>query len=346
MEPNQFDRLARFAATGTSRRQLVRAGLVTLAGSLLVGRRAAARQECNAPFIFCDGECVYSQTSNDHCGTCGNACGQNVCVEGVCTSCEVIGLTTCTDAVSGALYCADLSTSFNDCGTCGNRCTTGPCVDGACVSTQECEPGLTECMGACVDLQTDIAHCGDCSTQCFGEAPPGQSDVGECVAGVCQVVCQEGYTLCGDACVDLSTDLANCGACGSDCESQLVAVACVEGECVRVDCPAALTNCGDDPNLPTEEHCFDLSSDPNHCGACGNACASGRCVGGVCVPTEDGEDDNNGTTGGTVTLPNTGSGATTGPDRSPSLAPAALAGAAVALAAAGWHRIVCRDATS
>ena len=90
--------------------------------------------------------------------------------------------------------------------------------------------------------------------------------------------CEAGLTYCPDAgaCVDLQTDLENCGACGEICESDLVAVDCRGGECVRADCPVGLEYCG------AVDLCRDLSSDPEHCGACANACASGICSSGVC----------------------------------------------------------------
>ena len=84
-----------------------------------------------------------------------------------------------------------------------------------------------------------------------------------------QGTCDEGLTGCDGACVDLSSDLKNCGDCGAICESGLVGVACYGGECVRTSCPAALTGCpSDNPNPSFEFHCFDLATDPNHCGAC------------------------------------------------------------------------------
>lgn len=206
MEPQTIDSLARFAAQGSSRRQLLRFALGAIGGMALVRQETAAQDPCIAPFILCDGECVYSLTSNEHCGACDNACGDLVCIEGVCTACEDAGLTTCEDLIGGSLYCAELTTSVNDCGACGNRCTTGPCEDGVCVSTVDCEPGFTECWGECVDLQTDTFNCGSCSMACAGEVGPGESSVGVCVDGACQSVCLEGYTLVNGVCTAAGSD--------------------------------------------------------------------------------------------------------------------------------------------
>ncbi|MFL5760930.1 MAG: hypothetical protein ACJ789_14495 [Thermomicrobiales bacterium] len=119
-----------------------------------------------------------------------------------------------------------------------------------------------------------------------------------------QGTCAEGLTACAGVCVDLSSDLNNCGACDAVCESSLVGVACYAGECVRTSCPAALTGCpNDNPNPSYEFHCFDLSSDPNNCGECGTFCPSGACTAGTCAP-----DVGEGTDDGGPTLPDTGSG--------------------------------------
>jgi hypothetical protein len=49
---------------------------------------------------------------------------------------------------------------------------------------------------------------------------------------------------------------------------------CVDGECV---CPAPLSVCG-----PGHFGCFDLQTDRDNCGACGNSCGDAACVDGRC----------------------------------------------------------------
>ncbi len=114
---------------------------------------------------------------------------------------------------------------------------------------------------------------------------------GHCCSGIClprdragrrYCGCGAGMTLCGGQCVDLQTDMGNCGTCGEICASGLVGVACVQGVCHQISCPAAQVD-------PCNGHCcdgdcYDPLTDHENCGICGNACSSGQvCSGGVCV---------------------------------------------------------------
>ncbi len=73
---------------------------------------------------------------------------------------------------------------------------------------------------------------------------------------------------CGSQCVNLQTDAAHCGACGSACA---VGQSCSVGKC----CPSGQINCGG--------ICVATQSDPNHCGGCNIACSSGQnCISGLC----------------------------------------------------------------
>jgi hypothetical protein len=83
----------------------------------------------------------------------------------------------------------------------------------------------------------------------------------------------DGGLLCGDACVDPSTDVDHCGGCDRPCASGEV---CSGGECT-VACGEGLTRC--------DGACVDTSVDVEHCGGCSSPCAADEaCESGSCVP--------------------------------------------------------------
>src|SRR5690606_34574007 len=103
------------------------------------------------------------------------------------------------------------------------------------------------------------------------DGTPPAPDAGPDVDG--QVAeCAGGAERCGNACVDVTSDPANCGACGNACGA---GEACVDGACGGVGCPATQILCGG--------ACVDTTTDRHHCGACDAACADGEiCAGGSC----------------------------------------------------------------
>ncbi len=262
-----LEQIARVLGTGSSRRRALR----TVAASLTAGlfssplRGAAAQGECPPGLTFCREFCADLLTSPVFCGSCENTCASGACVGGACVTCEDTGLNSCPGG-NGDTYCTDLSTDSYNCGDCGVFCGSGVCVGGTC-SSMTCPPGLTDCFGACVDLSSDIYNCGRCHAQCFGEVGPGESEIGICVAGECQIPCLPGYSDCSSSgCRDLANDPAHCGACGNACSSG----ACANGACLGEEVPAAVD---EEPAAPTEPvagrparihegTCADLSSRP------------------------------------------------------------------------------------
>ena len=245
MDDRQFDRIARAAARGASRRQVLAAlASATVASRLGAGRPAAAQATCAPGQTNCGGACVDLATDLAHCGACDAPCASKLvavaCRDGQCVRADcAVGQEYC-GAVDG---CRDLTSDPLHCGACGNACPAGQdCVDGACATgsgtgpTQTaCAEGQLVCGGVCVDGCCNNDHCGACGNACTGVLTcfEGQCD---CPSGNC---CAEGETLCGDTCVATCCGNANCGACGNACGAGLT---CFEGVC---DCPSG--NCPGTP---------------------------------------------------------------------------------------------------
>jgi hypothetical protein len=124
---------------------------------------------CEDGLTRCGGECVDTDIDRDHCGRCGNQCGdEQSCEDGMCTGDMCPG--TICDGV-----CVDTSTDPNNCGACGTICDDGTCEGGDCVPG--CLPPTTMCPGGgCVDLLTDPKNCGQCGKVC----DTGTCDMGQC----------------------------------------------------------------------------------------------------------------------------------------------------------------------
>ncbi|MFO0624985.1 MAG: hypothetical protein U0325_05155 [Polyangiales bacterium] len=90
--------------------------------------------------------------------------------------------------------------------------------------------------------------------------------------------CATGEVVCNNACANLQTSAANCGACGMACPA---GQACMAGRCGTV-CPAGQQACAGGAGSP--DVCANLQTDRSHCGACGMACAAGQvCANGMCA---------------------------------------------------------------
>jgi hypothetical protein len=108
----------------------------------------------------------------------------------------------------GTTTCAPCSLEHAIATCAGNGCAVGTC-----------DPGYADCSSAadgCETSLSDPSHCGACNVTCGSTAPycaptsPGQFG--------CTDECPPtAPTLCGGECVDLSSSVDDCGACGSPC---------------------------------------------------------------------------------------------------------------------------------
>jgi hypothetical protein len=115
------------------------------------------------------GPLVNIDTSEEHCGYCGHACGPGeTCQKGVCT---------CTDPdyVLCSNRCVNLSTDKSNCGYCYSGCheVRAYCQNGQC--QPPCPEWMTWCGEECVGLGIDRDNCGSCGHVCDHM----------CVLGIC-----------------------------------------------------------------------------------------------------------------------------------------------------------------
>ena len=128
----------------------------------------------------------------------------------------------------------------------------------------DCEDGMLDCEGICVDTMNNVYNCGECGVNC--------ADGEVCVSGNCELYCPGGLDECNGGCVNLQTDRANCGTCGNGCEAGEV---CSAGSC-ELSCHAGLDEC--------DGVCVDTENDPSNCGGCGEECEENEfCWGGACT---------------------------------------------------------------
>lgn len=216
--------------------------------------------------------CATSLTQNGNCGMCGKTCSGNTpnCAAGTC----VPNCTGATPNLCGTT-CTNTQTDLANCGACNMPCTTGvshamaTCMGGHC--GYSCLSPYVGCNGACVDETSDPNNCGGCGASFVCPAPT--RGIATCGMSVCGVSCNQAafptYCSAGHACVDTSSDNANCGVCGNACTN----ATCAGGHCV---CNSGFSTCG--------SACIDLMNDGSNCGACGHSCAGATCSNGACQP--------------------------------------------------------------
>jgi hypothetical protein len=173
-----------------------------------------------------------------------------------------------TDGGGGGCTACDPDTS--------NGCTDDRCV---CNLGPACSGGSTCCALGCRNLDSDPNNCGTCGRPC---GPNETCTAGECVCSTTGTDCGA-LDCCADGCVDTASDTSNCGTCTNTCAGGEV---CAGGTCgCGFTCPAPLpigskvVCCGDG--------CYDICSDPTHCGGC-DATACSTCSLGGC---DDGDPD-------------------------------------------------------
>jgi hypothetical protein len=224
-----------------------------------------------------DGGVCQPGTENGLCGVAGGGCAtcdnSSVCARGACAS-------QCTPNCAGK--CANGSDGCG--GQCTGRCGAGGCCD----SNGNCQTGTT--FSACGKVGDFCQACGVGADTCIdgfcscGSRP--SCGVGKACCPDYQDVADGGADAGSGACIDILTDVNNCGACGNACADSSDTNArptCIGGLC-QYPCQTGYARCT--PN----GLCTDTQSNSNACGGCGHVCPTtapnttgSTCQHGVCV---------------------------------------------------------------
>ena len=234
---------------------------------------------CDDGYTDCDGDCVDTDISDHHCGSCGNQCTTEIA--GAESFCDGDGgcQPECIDAdhslCEDAEVCTDTDSDVDHCGECGVSCGANELCDGGdCV----CVGGYTDCDGICIDTDADADNCGSCGNEC--------GDLEVCSAGSCDDDCPAGETVCDASCIDTDISDDHCGSCGNECTG---CQTCDDGQCV--DDPSQCSGCEDcdggscvddsaqcsgTDNICDNATCVECTGDGD-CSGC-QECSSGSCV--------------------------------------------------------------------
>lgn len=152
----------------------------------------------------------------------------------------------------------------------------------------ECAAGHLQCGSLCVDTRSSALHCGGCDRPCLGQCSQGVCLAGD--GGAPDGGLLDGEVPDGER-PDTEAGPGDAGGGGAGAGGAGGTGGGVGGGGAGGGAPDAGAGGGDAgipamcmPGLtPCPGGCFDLQTNPDHCGRCGSSCGSGLCVMGSCV---------------------------------------------------------------
>jgi hypothetical protein len=282
-------------ATGCTRAaDCAEPGALCLVGGVCCTPSAEA---CDGRDNDCDGqvdEGLDLQTDAQNCGRCDQACtAAQTCVAGACEEQHESACTGGADEDSdGQADCADADCQGAACAE-GCLCDAGGKRESACRDGQDNDgDGQTDCADADCPATACGTQCGE-TADCAGAAevcvlPAGGGTPGTCCTPSTEV-CDGEDNDCNGTPDDVALSACYSGPAGTRdvgrCKAGVEACNGATSACVGEVLPAAETcNEADDDCDGQVDELWNLQTDRDHCGRCGQAChPAASCVSGQCV---------------------------------------------------------------
>ncbi len=169
-----------------------------------------------------------------------------------------------------------------------------------CASDGNCAAGCKAAADCAATPATPLCDTvGHRCVQCLGpsDCPLGKqcSPSGSCVDGCVAAApnCPGADQCCGNLCIDVTSDLSNCGACGRACASAHVTTPACNSKLCAPTCAAGWADCNHPIAPVADDGCETNVYDVNRCGACNApacslahataACPAGSCTVAACA---------------------------------------------------------------
>ncbi len=258
---------------------------------------ATGYADCN--HVASDGCEINTTNTVNNCGGCGTICSSAniptpVCSGSKCTGTCAAGWADCNNNKQTDGCEVHIDADVNNCGTCGKVCNlpnaTEGCSGGQC-TVMSCASGYMDCNGTASDgceihTAADVNNCGSCGKVC---SLPNASAT--CTNSLCAIAsCANGYVDCNhtanDGCeIDTTTNVDNCGGCGTVCSSANIPTRVCSGSKCTGTCASGWADCNN--NKQTDGCEVHTDADVNNCGSCNTVCsfanASATCTSGACA---------------------------------------------------------------
>ncbi|MFA5625382.1 MAG: hypothetical protein WC966_10080 [Bradymonadales bacterium] len=123
--------------------------------------------------------CVLEACESNYCKDADSCINTDLKCGSGCHNCSTLPNTNSGECRQGACYATSCKSGYTSNGRvcCIDKAHASVIEDNADICSYECNTGITECNGVCVNIKTDMLHCGGCNAPCAGNCTDGRCSI-------------------------------------------------------------------------------------------------------------------------------------------------------------------------